>query len=54
MIPWVPEAFQEPFPDSVKLKSVCSCLRPKADEAPCRTREKNLWYPEKADEETES
>ena len=35
------------------LKSVCSCLRRKADEAPRRTQEKNVWYPGEADEETE-
>ena len=54
---WYPgcqRLFKRRFRIRSKLKSVCSCLRPKTDEAPCRTREKNLWYPEKADEETES
>ena len=40
---WYPgcqRLFKRCFRIRSKLKSACSCLRPKADEAPCRTLEK--------------
>ena len=50
LLPWVPEAFHARFPLPVKaFKKVTRAKHVSAgdrrNEAPGRTREKNLWYP---------
>ena len=54
MIPWVPEAFQALFPDSVKVKKCLLVSTSEGRRSSLSHVRKNLWYPEKADEETES